>query len=117
MLSRNPATLRLFVKSKRVPVGFAEFSRSTLIGPWAYSQSPVRAVLYEQVLDDSQARLVEEARQLSCSAGMDLEVIDLGRMSAIRRAFVSRFVGPHPTVISRDRIPASAISRASQALS
>lgn len=102
MLPSSPGKLRLFVESRKVPVGMTTFSRPSAVGPWTYSQSPVMAVLYGRVLDDSQARLVEEARQLSCSTGMGLEVVDLGKMSAIRRAFMSRFFGPGLAVVSGD---------------
>src|SRR5574340_416743 len=96
MLSSNQARLRVFVKSQRVPVGVAEFSTTAPVGQWGISQSPARAVLYGWTLDGEQARLVEEARQLSSSTGVDLEVVDLGRMNALRRAFTSRFIGPGP---------------------
>ena len=58
MLSCSPAKLRVFVKSRRVPVGVAEFSTATPFGQWGFSQSPARAVLYGRALDDEQARLV-----------------------------------------------------------
>ncbi len=94
MLSCSPAKLRVFVKSQRVPIGVADFSTATPVGQWGLSRSPTRAVLYGRTLDDEQARLVEDARQLSSSNGVDLEIIDLGRMGALRRAFTSRFIGP-----------------------
>jgi hypothetical protein len=100
MLSSNQTKLRLYVQSRKVPVGLTEFSRATPLGYWYTAQSPVRAVVYEQVLDDAQKRLVEEARQLSCNAGITLEVVDLGRMSALRRTFVSRIVGRGLTAVA-----------------
>jgi hypothetical protein len=89
MQACNPARLRLFVRSRRVPVGHTEFSKYAPIGAWAVSQSPTRAVRYERVLDAEQAKMVAEAKSLSCRAGLDLEVVDLGRMNALRRLFLS----------------------------
>lgn len=100
MVECNPAKLRLFVKSQTVPAGLTQFSRATATGPWTVSQSPVRAVVYEHVLDDSQAGLVAEARRLSNSSGLDLEVVDLGRMGVLQRIFWSRFIGPGPVATS-----------------
>jgi hypothetical protein len=101
--------LRLFVKSKRVPTRMTEFSIPIASGPWTISHSIVRAVVYESVLDDVQARLVEEAKRLSDISGLDLEVVDLGRMGSLRRIFWSRIVGsgPAPTPIGARSIQTS----------
>lgn len=92
-MSVSQAKLRLFVKSQKVPVGFTEFSRVVPAGPWAPLKSPVRAVLYDRVLDGEQTKLVAEARQFSSRAGLELEVVDLGKMSWLRQILVSRSIG------------------------
>lgn len=96
MLPSSQARLRVFVKSQRVPVGVAEFSTAIPVGQWALSHSPARAMLYSRALDDEQTKLVEEARQLSSSSGVDLDVVDLGRVGALRRVFMYRFIGLGP---------------------
>ena len=107
MLSCSPAKLRLFVKSQKVAVGFTEFSRVTPAGPWTLLKSPVRTMVYDRVLDDEQAKLVAEARQLSRSTGLDLEVVDLGRMSWLRQMLLSRSIGRSLPVASSSLNPAS----------
>jgi len=93
----NVGKLRLFIKSKKVPVRMTEFSRPTAIGPWIVSHSPVRAVVYESILDDSQTRLVADAKRLADSSGLDLEVVDLAKMGLLRRTVWARLVGPSLT--------------------
>lgn len=100
MMKCNPGQLRLFVKSQKVPIGIMEFSRPTTSGLWALSQQSTRAVVYGQMLDETQARLVEDARRLSEKSGLCLEVVDLSKMSFLRRVFWSRIVGAGPTITS-----------------
>ena len=93
-MQRSAGKLRVFVRSRKVPVGLTEFTRPVMNGLWILSQSSARAVVYESVLDESQAKLLEEARRLSDSSGLDLEVVDLGKMGLFRRLFWSRLIGP-----------------------
>jgi hypothetical protein len=86
--------LRVFVRSRKVPVGLTEFSMPTVTGSWILSQSPVRAVVYANVLDDAQESLVSEAQRLACSSGLDLEVVDLGKMGVLQRILWSRIIWP-----------------------
>ena len=113
--SRSPAKLKLFVKSKKVPVGVREFSVPSARGPWGASQSHIRAVVYEVILDDAQTRLMEEAKLLSNGSGLRLEVVDLGRMNPLKRLFWSRILGPglnpslgSPAPAPTERLPCAA---------
>ena len=78
--------LRVFVRSRKVPVRTIEFSRPL------YSASGVlvgmqtsRALLYAQTFDDSHRKAIEEARKLSCTLGLEFEVVDKSRSNPLRR--------------------------------
>lgn len=93
MMKCNPGQLKLFVKSQNVPIGFAEFSRPTASGLLAFSRQSTRVVVYGRILDETQTRLVEDARKLSEKSGLCLEVVDLGKQSLLRRAVSRIFHG------------------------
>ncbi len=99
-MDHNPGKLRVFVRSRRVPVGITEFTRLQPITHNVAGTVRARTLVYENVLDDSQARLVAEAKRLADSSGLDLELVDLGRMGLIRRIFWSRIIWPAPTTTS-----------------
>ena len=81
--------LRAVVRSSRVPVGLALFTMPAPSPPGSFMTTSVRSVLYANVLDESQQRLLDDAKRLAQSSGLDLEVVDLGRQNLLRRA-VSR---------------------------
>ena len=83
--------VRAVVRSSRVPVGLTQF---TMLAPSPAGSSvttAVRSVVYANVLDESQQRLLDEARRLALASDLDLEVVDLGRQNLLRRA-VSRML-------------------------
>jgi hypothetical protein len=78
--------VRVVVRSRRVPV--RSFSWQTPV----YSASGVlqgsetrQGTVYESVLDAPHVRAIEEARRLSNSTGLELEIVDLGRQSLLKR--------------------------------
>ena len=87
--------IRLVLRSKRV-ARIAEFSSagassSSLMswyGPLFPSQKS-RAMVYDYVFDDKQAKALDEARDLAKRTGLVLEVTDLSRQNALERALRS----------------------------
>jgi hypothetical protein len=48
----------------------------------------VRSVLYEDILDEPQQRLLDEARRLAESSCLDLEIVDLAKVNLLQRALL-----------------------------
>ncbi len=88
-------TLKVFVKSRKVPVALTEFSKPAVSVPWLIPQpaTKVTTVVFANVLDDAQKKLVEDARLLSSKSGLDLEVVDLAKGSLLRRLFAGLLYG------------------------
>jgi hypothetical protein len=74
------------VRSSRVPVGVTQFvlARPDPLG--RTTSASVRSVLFDHVLDETQLRLLEDARRLAESSCLDLEIVDLGKVNPLRRA-------------------------------
>jgi hypothetical protein len=83
--------IKVVVRSSRVPVGLTQFTMPGL-GPIGLATSTrVRSVIFADVLDEPQQRLLEEARRLARASCFDLEVVDLGKQNLFQRA-VSRLL-------------------------
>lgn len=79
-------SVRVVVASKRSPVGTVSLERPI------YSPSGVRlgnqtsvAVLYGNTLETSHQNAIKEARRLSCSLGLKLEVVDRSSSNPLRK--------------------------------
>lgn len=78
--------VKVVVRSRRVPVRTVDvrvpvFSTS---GVFMGTRSN-RLVLYGSALDDNHKRAIEEGQKLSCSLGLDLEVVDASKSGLFRR--------------------------------
>lgn len=74
------------VRSCRVPVGLAQFALARQPAPGLSSQTRVRSVIFDNVLDEQQLKLLEEARRLAEASCLDLEIVDLGKANLFQRA-------------------------------
>ena len=90
--------VRVVVRSTRVPVGLTQFTmpltQFTVSGssPAGFPMNTqVRSMVFANVLDPAQQRLLEEARHLAEASCLDLEVVDLQKQNVLRRA-VSRLL-------------------------
>ena len=74
------------VRSSRVPVGLSQYaiSRPNYLG--VSSSTQVRSVVFENVLDESQQRLIQEAKRLAESSSLNLEIVDLAKANLFQRA-------------------------------
>jgi len=78
--------IRVIVRSRKVP------SKTFELAEPVYSTSGMlmgtrrgRLVTYDDVLDDAHKKAIEEGRRLSCSLGLDLEVVDRSKAGPFRR--------------------------------
>lgn len=79
----------MVVHSREVPVKTIQV-RTPSAGPGGSILTTVStAIVYERVLDDKQKAILEGARSLSAATGLDLEVVDAGKMGALSRVFSS----------------------------
>jgi hypothetical protein len=83
--------VRVVVRSTRVPVGLSMFTMPGQNVMGLSTPTSVRSVVFANVLDGAQQKMLEEARRLAESSCLDLEVVDLGRQNPLRRA-VSKLV-------------------------
>ena len=86
--------IKAVVRSKRIPVGVSVFTMPGPIAMGSRAATSVRTVLYANVLDESQQKILDEARRIARASNLDLEVEDLGRQSALRRAMSRLVHGP-----------------------
>ncbi len=94
--------VRVLVKSRKVPARITEFSVPEFAPSGVLMGSRRnRAVLYDYVLDSDQKKVIEEGRRLSCSLGLELEVIDRSRMGVLGRmaAALGRDGSNGPTLV------------------
>lgn len=83
-------TMRITVRSKKVLVRIEESSEPMVTwGGVVHLANEQEERIYDYVLDEKQRRALTEARDLASRTGMRLEVIDLSRQSALRRALGS----------------------------
>lgn len=98
--------VRLLVKSRRVAVGttLIEDPVYTLFGT-RVSLTQRRGIVFEQVYDEAQRKAIAEAKRLSCSLGLPLDVIDISSSGFFRRA-ISRILGWNGSLlILPERLP------------
>ena len=80
--------IRIVVESKKVPSRIAQVKVSSHSGslgllPISVTKS---VVIYDYELDEEQSKVLDEARGLADASGACLEIVDLARVSGIRRA-------------------------------
>ena len=84
---KSNGKVRVVVQSRWVPSGLTEVQRPMGISSGFYfAPSVERKVIYQSVLDETQARAIEEARRLATDLGLKLEVVDTARSNVVRRA-------------------------------
>jgi hypothetical protein len=83
--------VRAVVRSSRVPVDLTQFTMLTPSPAGFPATRTVRSVVYANVLDESQQRILDSAKRLAQTSDLDLEVVDLGKQNALRRV-VSRIL-------------------------
>ena len=78
--------LKVIVHSRRVPTRTIPVGRSAGL-PLGIRTRPyiTQAVLYEDALEGAHLRAIEEARRVSCDLGLELEVVDLAKLSPLGR--------------------------------
>jgi len=101
--------IRVTVRSRKVPSRTVDFTEPV------YSTSGVlmgtrsnRLIIYDDVLDEAQRKAIEEGRKLSCTLGLDLEVIDRSNASLFSRV-LSRLSRDGSTHISVDVTPSRGV--------
>ncbi len=89
--------VRVVVRSRKVPARSFSWQVSSYTIHGIFEESQTRhGVTYERELEPPHLRAVEEAKRLSDSTGLELEVVDLGKQN-----FLQRLVGG---VIDRDGV-------------
>ena len=86
--------IRVVVESKKVPSRIVQVKYSSHAGslgllPVSVTRS---VIIYDYELDEEQSKVLDEARKLSDSSGACLKIVDLARVSGIRRV-VRRIIG------------------------
>jgi len=78
--------IRVFVRSHRVPARTIEISEP-MYSSWGVRMGTMRSkkMLYEYVLNEEQEKAIEEGHRVSCSLGLDLEVVDVTRRGLLGR--------------------------------
>ena len=77
--------LRLVVSSRKVLARVEDYDVSFRTSDGQLHVSKKKAMIYDYVLDEAQARTLSESRELAIREGLTLEVIDLSQQSAVGR--------------------------------
>jgi hypothetical protein len=78
--------IRIEVSSRTVPARIINVTRPVFSTTGSRLGDQTKTmVVYETSLDDSHRRAVQEAKRMSCSLGLDLEVVDRAKSGIIGR--------------------------------
>jgi len=102
--------IRAVVRSTRVPVGMTTFSLPGSIATGQAGATSVRSVIFANVLDESQRRIVDEARRVARASNLELEVVDLARQNPVRRALSRLVRGDHAPISQGIRLEVKSLA-------
>jgi hypothetical protein len=102
--------VRVVVRSKKVPAAVVPVvaREISFTGTW-YPGRLGRSVVYGSRLDEEHQRAIEDGRRMADQLGLKLEIVDLSRVNALRRALAaigSRFDQSPRLMVTQSYAPA-----------
>jgi hypothetical protein len=94
--------VRVVVKSRKVPTGIVELVTPEFVpSGFLVGMRSRSGVIYDFVLDSEQTKAIEEGYKLSCSLGLELEIVDRSKLGIFRRILPSlrRVKSRAPTLV------------------
>ena len=91
--------VRVVVRSRKVPVGMTTFERPIFTSHGIFGKELRQAIVYKSIFDPRDEQALQDGRKLSSDYGLELEVVDLGKSSPIKRIALSLLRNSSPITI------------------